>query len=170
MRPLFTCILALFVLSGSALAQQQGKGPKKLKRTDNPEATLEQAETRVKQARDKRAQDDDVSDDDSAYGGSNDGISSDDDDSSDDQSDYDSDDRSDYDSDDRSGDMGDRVDGQRGSARAQEMRNRRDERKQIKEEYRADREAGQERADPSETGGADGSKKAKKPWWKFWDE
>lgn len=45
-----------------------------------------------------------------------------------------------------------------GSDKAQEMRARQEERKAIKEEYKADVEAGGERV------------KGNKPWWKFWGE
>lgn len=58
-----------------------------------------------------------------------------------------------------------------GSDTAVEMRNRRDERKAIKEEYRDGREPGQEGAnrDGDEESVADEQKeKAQKPWWKFW--
>ena len=43
------------------------------------------------------------------------------------------------------------------------MRDRRDERKEIQEEYRATREPGQE-----SNKGEDG-KPEKKPWYKFWE-
>lgn len=52
----------------------------------------------------------------------------------------------------------------KGSEKSQEMRQRRDERKAIKDEYRADREPGQEGR------GKEGGEPAKKPWWKFWAE
>lgn len=72
----------------------------------------------------------------------------------------------------------------RGNENAQEMRARRDERKTIKEEYKADRKSDEPKTDldDGEVGAAvDGltesdeeskgqEKKAKKPWWKFWDE
>lgn len=61
----------------------------------------------------------------------------------------------------------------RGNEKSQEMRERRDERKQIKEEYRGDRENGQEGADldsDDESLADEEQKKAKKPWWKFWGD
>ena len=72
----------------------------------------------------------------------------------------------------------------RGNEKAQEMRARRDESKTIKEEYKADRKIGEPKTDldDGEVGAAvdgltesdeeskDQEKKAKKPWWKFWDE
>lgn len=50
----------------------------------------------------------------------------------------------------------------RGNEQSAEMRARRDERKEIQEEYRSDREPGQE-GDKAE------GKGAKKPWYKFWE-
>lgn len=61
----------------------------------------------------------------------------------------------------------------RGNEKSQEMRERRDERTQIKEEYRGDRENGQEGADLDRDDEAlmdEQQKKAKKPWWKFWGD
>lgn len=60
-----------------------------------------------------------------------------------------------------------------GAEKAEEMRARRDERKTVQEEYRADREPGQEGANSEEAGKDvdEGQKeKAKKPWWKFWGD
>lgn len=54
--------------------------------------------------------------------------------------------------------------GKRGDELGEEMRTRRDERKAIQEEYRGEREPGQERQDEQD------GKPAKKPWWKFWDD
>ena len=51
----------------------------------------------------------------------------------------------------------------KGNEQSQEMRNRSEERKQIQEEYRSDREPGQE-----SNKGEDG-KPEKKPWYKFWE-
>jgi colicin import membrane protein len=60
-----------------------------------------------------------------------------------------------------------------GGEKADEMGARRDEGKAIKEQYRDDREAGQEGAnlddDEAETAGEQ-QKKAKKPWWKLWGD
>lgn len=50
----------------------------------------------------------------------------------------------------------------KGSETAQEMRARRDERKAIQEEYRANREPGQE-------GKTEEGEAKKKPWWRFWE-
>lgn len=61
----------------------------------------------------------------------------------------------------------------RGNEKSQEMRERRDERTQIKEEYRGNRENGQEGADLDRDDEAlmdEQQKKAKKPWWKFWGD
>ena len=70
----------------------------------------------------------------------------------------------------------------KGNERAQEMRARRDERKAIKEEYKSDRNAGRELAsglDPEvkseevaeeAEAAEDTKKKAKKPWWKLWED
>ena len=70
----------------------------------------------------------------------------------------------------------------KGNERAQEMRARRDERKAIKEEYKSDRNAGQESASglvpevkseevAEEAEAAEETKeKAKKPWWKLWQD
>ena len=57
--------------------------------------------------------------------------------------------------------------------RSAEMLERRDERKAIQEEYRADREPGQEGADRDQDKDGIGEQqkaKAKKPWWRFWGE
>jgi hypothetical protein len=61
-----------------------------------------------------------------------------------------------------------------GNERSQEMRERRDERKAIKEDYRADRQPGQEsNNDRGRANRADGEKSEapadKKPWYKFWE-
>jgi len=178
MRFTLFATMMVFALAGPALAQK-GKGMGKGKQNDNIERMAEQAEDRGKQARDNIRDDEnwrdddssaqDYADDDSSDRRSNDDHSSEarsDDTSRDNRSDDTSrDDRSDDDS-------GRHADGMRGNAKAEEMRNRRDERKQIKEEYRADREPGQERATPSEDSpdGESAAKKPKKPWWKFWDE
>lgn len=61
----------------------------------------------------------------------------------------------------------------RGNETSQEMRARRDERKQIKDEYKEEREAGQEGVDleiDSEERTKEQQEKAKKPWWKFWGD
>ena len=61
----------------------------------------------------------------------------------------------------------------RGNEKSQEMRARRDERKQIKEEYREGRENGDDAVvgDDSAVGDdAASQKKEKKPWWKFWND
>lgn len=58
-----------------------------------------------------------------------------------------------------------------GSDNAGEMRDRRDARKAIQEEYRGNRVPGQEGADPDsdkETVADEQKAKSKKPWWKFW--
>ncbi len=73
-----------------------------------------------------------------------------------------------------------------GSDKAREMRNRRDERKAIMDEYKGDRKAQKDamkaerkagselQAENSARMDADAAgeapKKAKKPWWKFWGE
>jgi len=49
-----------------------------------------------------------------------------------------------------------------GNEQSAEMRERRDERKQIQEEYRSGSEPGQEGDKAAGEGG-------KKPWWKFWE-
>ena len=51
----------------------------------------------------------------------------------------------------------------KGNEQSQEMRDRSDERKQIQEDYRSDREPGQESAK------GDDGKPEKKPWYKFWE-
>jgi len=56
----------------------------------------------------------------------------------------------------------DKSDNNKGNQQSQEMRDRRDERKEIQEEYRANREPGQE------ANKVDG-KPEKKPWYKFWE-
>lgn len=49
------------------------------------------------------------------------------------------------------------------------MTARRDEAKRIKEEYRLDRDSGQEsNADAARNDDDAATKPAKKPWWKFW--
>lgn len=61
----------------------------------------------------------------------------------------------------------------RGNETSQEMRARRDERKQIKDEYKEGREAGQEGVDldnDPEERTKEQQEKAKKPWWKFWGD
>ena len=158
MRFTLIAIVTIFAIAGPASAQK-GKGTDKAKRAGNMEGAVEQAEGRAQEARDKMRGDKRMEDD-----GSSDDYK--DDEQSERSSDDDSrDGRSDDDSDRRADDM-------RGNAKAEEMRNRRDERKQIKEEYRADREPGQERATPSDESpdGESAAKKAKKPWWKFWEE
>ncbi len=55
-----------------------------------------------------------------------------------------------------------------GKAKSDEMRARREERKTIKEEYRANREPGQEGRSNRPADGEAPQKKAKKPWYKFW--
>lgn len=57
----------------------------------------------------------------------------------------------------------------RGSDKAQEMRARRDERKEIKEDYRESREPGSDEVDSDLEDKAE-EKPEKKPWWKFWSE
>ena len=60
-----------------------------------------------------------------------------------------------------------------GGDTAAEMRDRRDESKAIKEEYKSNREPGQEGAnrDSDSENVADEQKaKAKKPWWKLWGD
>ena len=60
-----------------------------------------------------------------------------------------------------------------GNETASEIRNRRDERKAIQEEYRGSRDPGQEGAGPdadSDAVAAGRQQKAKKPWWKFWGD
>lgn len=163
MRFTLCATMMIFALAGPALAQK-GKGMGKGKQNDNIERMAEHAEDRGKQARDNIRDDENWRDDDSSaqdYA---------DDDSSDRRSNDDH--SSEARSDDTSRDDRSDADGMRGNAKAEEMRNRRDERKQIKEEYRADREPGQERATPSEDSpdGESAAKKPKKPWWKFWDE
>lgn len=84
-------------------------------------------------------------------------------------------------------DGGNRVDGRenamsRGNEKAAEMRNRRDERKAIKDEYKADRKNtdGMLERQVDDNGEAidvmgddeirdDQQVKGKKPWWKFWE-
>jgi hypothetical protein len=58
-----------------------------------------------------------------------------------------------------------------GSDQGREMRERRDERKEIQEEYRGSREPGQEARGDENAGKDTGepAKKAKKPWYKFWE-
>ena len=65
----------------------------------------------------------------------------------------------------------------RGSEKSQEMRARRDERKMIKEEYKATGKAREGELDADDALDADageasedGEKKEKKPWWKFWND
>lgn len=60
----------------------------------------------------------------------------------------------------------------RGSERSQEMRARRDERKEIKAEYREGQPAEAPAAvgDDAEPAPEPEQKKAKKPWWKFWED
>ncbi len=75
-----------------------------------------------------------------------------------------------------------------GSEKAQEMRNRRDERKAIMDDYKSNKNARKEvqkgerkarpeldaetstRMDADSDDAGDELKKAKKPWWKFWGE
>lgn len=60
-----------------------------------------------------------------------------------------------------------------GSETAATMRERRDEGKAIKEEYRSNREPGQEGIGPdadTEDAADEQKQKAKKPWWKFWGD
>ena len=60
-----------------------------------------------------------------------------------------------------------------GEETASEMRARRDERKVIQEEYRDNREPGQEGIasdEASEDTAEEQNEKAKKSWWKFWDD
>ena len=65
----------------------------------------------------------------------------------------------------------------RGNEKSQEMRARRDERKMIKEEYKAGGKGSEGELDADDALGADadkasddGEKKEKKPWWKFWNQ
>lgn len=65
----------------------------------------------------------------------------------------------------------------RGNEKSQEMRARRDERKMIKEEYRAagkgtegELDAADDLATDAGEASEDGAKKEKKPWWKFWNQ
>jgi hypothetical protein len=64
----------------------------------------------------------------------------------------------------------------KGSEQAQEMRARRDERKAIQEEYRSARTPRQEADaapipdDDVDEAAEDAKGKAKKPWWKFWED
>ena len=65
----------------------------------------------------------------------------------------------------------------RGNEKSQEMRARRDERKVIKEEYKASGKAGDGDLDADDVLDADadeaseeGLKNEKKPWWKFWNQ
>ena len=60
----------------------------------------------------------------------------------------------------------------RGSERAAEMRARRDERKEIMDEYRAGEpgEATEVAVDENEAATKTDDKKGKKPWWKFWGD
>ena len=61
----------------------------------------------------------------------------------------------------------------RGNEKSQEMRARRDERKEIMEEYRDGREAGDDGIDQDaerEEIAEEQQAKAKKPWWKFWGD
>lgn len=65
----------------------------------------------------------------------------------------------------------------RGNDKSQEMRARRDERKVIKEEYKAggNGSMGEPDADDAldaetDEASADDEKKEKKPWWKFWNQ
>lgn len=60
----------------------------------------------------------------------------------------------------------------RGSERAEEMRARRDERKEIMDEYRAGEpgEATEVAVDENEAATKTDDKKGKKPWWKFWGD
>ena len=64
----------------------------------------------------------------------------------------------------------------RGSEKSQEMRGRRDERKMIKEEYKASGNGSEGELDAddgldpdTDEASKDGEKKEKKPWWKFWN-
>lgn len=65
----------------------------------------------------------------------------------------------------------------RGNEKSQEMRARRDERKMVKEEYKAGGKGTEGELDADDVlhedaGEAteDGEKKEKKPWWKFWNQ
>jgi hypothetical protein len=66
----------------------------------------------------------------------------------------------------------------RGNEKAQEMRTRRDERKAIMEEYKANGEAGKAELGADDDAldtdideeSEDKHKQAKKPWWKFWGQ
>ena len=65
----------------------------------------------------------------------------------------------------------------RGNEKSQEMRARRDERKVIKEEYKAGGKGNEGELDADDVLDADageasedGQKKEKKPWWKFWNQ
>lgn len=92
--------------------------------------------------------------------------------------------RSEHDSNDADPDKGHENAATRGNEKAQEMRARRDERKAIKEEYKADSRSGERNADidngvvgaavnglmESDEESKDQEKKARKSWWKFWDE
>lgn len=55
----------------------------------------------------------------------------------------------------------------KGSETAQQMRARAEERKAIQEQYRSEREPGQEGQMARE---AEEGQQAKKPWWKFWGD
>lgn len=60
-----------------------------------------------------------------------------------------------------------------GQARAEQMRERRDEGKAIKEQYKDDREPGMEGVGSALDKEDDAEKqqqKEKKPWWKFWGD
>lgn len=65
----------------------------------------------------------------------------------------------------------------RGNEKSQEMRVRRDERKAIKEEYKASGKGGEGELDAddildpdTDEASEDDEKKEKKPWWKFWNQ
>ena len=65
----------------------------------------------------------------------------------------------------------------RGKEKPQEMRARSDERKVIKEEYKAGGKGSEGELDADDALDADageasedGEKKEKKPWWKFWNQ
>jgi len=59
----------------------------------------------------------------------------------------------------------------RGNEKSQEMRGRRDERKEIMDDYRSDdRSTRDSDADDLEESAKSKEKATRKPWWKFWGD
>lgn len=166
-------LLALVLATPDAYSQKSGRADKADKAAQD---MRDDVESRRGKLDDMRSQSDDANDDDS------DDLSDDDsDDVSDDSSDDDSDDGIARDDRERNSD---RLTGRdnaatRGNETSAEMRARKDEKKAIKDDYKADRKANKgeiEAASGGQVLAADAEasdeqqKKAKKPWWKLWGD